>query len=89
MSKCKESNGHPEKGVHLNSTERDGLDKTSESLPENELFQDFDEGRRGFLKKLIISAAYVTPVILSFSIGEAEARRRPTRRRRRRKRKRR
>lgn len=46
----------------------------SESCAENGLLEDFDEGRRSFLKKILISSAYVTPVVLSFSIGDLEAR---------------
>ena len=71
MSKNKESDD----SVQLNSADRDGLDKASGSPTEQELFKDFDEKRRSFLKKLLISAAYVTPAILSFSIRDSEARR--------------
>ncbi len=65
------------------------MDKASESPAEHELFKDFDEKRRSFLKKLLISAAYITPAILSFSIrdSEARARKRPTRKNKKRKRK--
>ncbi len=85
MSKNKES----DESVQLNSADRDGLDKDSENFTEHELFKDFDERRRSFLKKLLISAAYVTPAILSFSIRDSEARARklPTRKNRKRKRK--
>ncbi len=71
MKKPKESFDNSDKGAQLNSTDRD------------ELLKEFDKKRRDFLKKLLISAAYVTPAILSFSIGDLEARgrRRPTRRR--------
>lgn len=85
MSKNKDSDGN----VQLNSVDRNGLDKASESPSEHELFKDFDENRRSFLKKLLISTAYVTPAILSFSIRDSEARarrRRPTRRERKRRR---
>jgi hypothetical protein len=70
MKKPKESFDNSDKGVQLNSTDQD------------ELLKGFDKKRRDFLKKLLISAAYVTPAILSFSIGDLEARgrrRRPTR----------
>jgi hypothetical protein len=80
MSKHKESDDSPDESVQLNSNGRNGLDKASESPTEHELFKDFDENRRSFLKKLLISTAYVTPAILSFSIrdSEARARKRPT-----------
>ncbi len=90
MSKHKKSDDSHDESAQLNSTERDGLDKASESPTEHELFKDFDENRRSFLKKLLISAAYVTPAILSFSIRDSEAealRQRPTRRGKKRKRK--
>ena len=76
MKKPKESFDNSDKSAQLNSTDRD------------ELLKGFDKKRRNFLKKLLISAAYVTPAILSFSVGnlEARGRRRPTRRTRRRKR---
>ena len=88
MSRHKESDGNPDGGVKFNSTNRDGLDKASGSLTKHELFKDFDEKRRSFLKKLLISATYVTPAILSFSIGDSEARARklPTRRNKKRRR---
>ncbi len=77
MSKNKES----DESAQLNSTDRDGFDKASESPTEHEQFKDFDEKRRSFLKKLLISAVYITPAILSFSIRDSEARARklPTR----------
>jgi len=55
----------------------------------NELLNGFDKKRRSFLKKLLISAAYVTPAILSFSIGDLEARAKklPTRKNKKRRRK--
>ncbi len=86
MSKHKKS----VENSQLNSTDGDGLDKASESPTEHELLKDLDENRRSFLKKLLISAAYVTPAILSFSMSDAEARRRrrrPTKKDRRRKKK--
>jgi hypothetical protein len=89
MSKRNESDGNPDESVQLNSADRDGLDKDSENFTKHELFKDFDEKRRSFLKKLLISAAYVTPAILSFSIRDSEARarrKRPTRRERKRRR---
>ena len=88
MNKRDESNGGPDESIQLNSTGRDGLDKASESPTERELFKDFDEKRRSFLKKLLISAAYITPAILSFSIRDSEARARklPTRKNSKRKR---
>jgi len=81
MNKRNESNGRPDESIQLNSTDRKGLDKASEDPTGHELFKDFDEKRRSFLKKLLISAAYVTPAILSFSMRESEARRRRRRRR--------
>ena len=88
MSRHKGSDGNPDDGVKFNSTNGDGLCKDSESLTEHKLFKDFDEKRRSFLKKLLISATYVTPAILSFSIGDSEARARklPTRRNKKRRR---
>ncbi len=88
MSKLKESDDSPDERAQLNSADREGLNKASESPTEQELFKDFDEKRRSFLKKLLISAAYITPVILSFSIRDADARKkrkRPTRKERKRK----
>ncbi len=88
MSRNKESDDSPDESAQLDSADRDGLDKVSESPTEQELFKDFDEKRRSFLKKLLISAAYITPVILSFSIRDADAkkkRKRPTRKERKRK----
>jgi hypothetical protein len=88
MSKNKESDDSPDERAQLNSADREGLDKASESPTEQEPFKDFDEKRRSFLKKLLISAAYITPVILSFSIRDADARKkrkRPTRKERKRK----
>lgn len=73
MSKHKKSDDSPDESVQLNSADWDGLDKASESPTEHELFKDFDENRRSFLRKLLISAAYVTPAILSFSIRDSEA----------------
>lgn len=72
MKKPNESFDNSDKDSQLNSTDRD------------ELLKGFDKKRRTFLKKLLISAAYVTPAILSFSIGnlEAKGRKKPTRRRR-------
>jgi hypothetical protein len=88
MSKHKKS----DESVQLNSTDGEGLDKASESLKEHELLMGFDENRRSFLKKLLISAAYVTPAVLSFSMRDSEARRRrkkPTKKERRKKQRRR
>ncbi|MBS1257725.1 MAG: hypothetical protein MAG551_00770 [Candidatus Scalindua arabica] len=76
MSKHKK----PDESAQLNSTKGKGLDKTSERPTELELLKDFDESRRSFLKKLLISAAYITPAVLSFSMSDAEARRRRRRR---------
>lgn len=88
MSKRNESDDSPDESAQLNSTDRGGLDKASESPTEHELFKDLDENRRSFLRKLLISAAYVTPAILSFSIRDSEARARklPTRKNKKRKR---
>ncbi len=74
MSKRNESDDSPDESAQLNSADRDGLDKASESPTEHELFKDFDENRRSFLKKLLISTAYVTPAVLSFSMRDSEAR---------------
>ncbi len=72
MNKPNESFDNADKDAQLNSTER------------NELLKGFDKKRRSFLKKLLISTAYVTPAILTLSMRDLEAkrRRRPTRRRR-------
>ncbi len=78
MSKHKKS----DESAKLNSIDGDDLDKASESPTEHELLKDLDENRRSFLKKLLISAAYVTPAVLSFSMRDSEARQlrpRPTR----------
>ncbi len=69
MNKPEESFDNTDKDVQLNSTER------------NELLKSFDKKRRTFLKKLLISTAYVTPAILTLSMRDLEAKRkRPTRR---------
>ena len=77
MNELKDSFDNSDKGAQLNLTDRD------------ELLKGFDKKRRSFLKKLLISAAYVTPAILSFSIGDLEARARklPTRKNKKRRRK--
>ena len=62
MNKRKDSFENANKNAPLNSTDRD------------ELLDDLDMKRRSFLKKLLISATYVTPAILSFSVGDLEAR---------------
>lgn len=90
MSKRKKPDDSPDESAQLNSTDWDGLDKASERPTEHDLFKDFDENRRSFLKKILISAAYVTPAILSFSMRDADARTRrtrPTKKERRRKQK--
>ncbi|MCP5002502.1 MAG: hypothetical protein GY941_00895 [Planctomycetes bacterium] len=38
-----------------------------------ELLEGFGEGRRGFLKKILISSAYITPIVLSYTIKDVEA----------------
>ncbi len=69
MNKPEESFDNTDKDAQLNSTEQ------------NELLKSFDKKRRTFLKKLLISTAYVTPAILTLSMRDLEARRkRPTRR---------
>jgi uncharacterized protein involved in tolerance to divalent cations len=69
MNKPEESFDITDKDAQLNSTER------------NELLKSFDKKRRTFLKKLLISTAYVTPAILTLSMRDLEAKRkRPTRR---------
>jgi hypothetical protein len=90
MSKSREPYDKSKKGNHRDTTGPGGTGKTSENNPENELLKDFDEGRRSFLIKLLISATYVTPAILSFSMSDADARRRrrrPTRKERKKKKK--
>lgn len=62
MNKPRDSFDNSDKGAQLNLTDQD------------ELLKGFDKKRRRFLKKLLISTAYVTPAILSFSIGDLEAR---------------
>jgi len=47
MDKPEDSFDNPDKGARLNSTDRD------------ELLKGFDNKRRNFLKKLLISSAYV------------------------------
>ena len=69
MSKYEKSDDKPEKGNNRNLVGLDGLDRTSE----NEVLKNLDDGRRGFLKKLLISATYVTPAILTLSLRELEA----------------
>ena len=69
MSKYEKSDDKPEKGNNRNLVRRDGLDRISE----NEVLKNLDDGRRGFLKKLLISATYVTPAILTLSLRELEA----------------
>jgi len=57
-------------------------DAHSDQMDNDELLSSFDESRRSFLKKLLITTAYVTPAILTFSMRDLEARRRrkkPTR----------
>ncbi len=72
MKKPEESFDSADNDTQLNSTEQ------------NELLKGFDKKRRTFLKKLLISAAYVTPAILTLSMRDLEAKKkRPTRRRRR------
>ncbi len=72
MNKPEESFNNADKDNQLNSTEQ------------NELLRGFDKKRRTFLKKLLSSAAYVTPAILTLSMRDLEAKKKcPTRRRRR------
>ena len=61
MNKPKDFFDNSDKGAKLNLSDRD------------ELLKGFDKKRRSFLKKLLISAAYVTPAILSFSMRDLEA----------------
>ena len=68
----------------------DNSDKDAQSnqMDNDELLRGFDERRRNFLKKLLITTAYVTPAILTFSMRDLEARRRrkkPTRKARKKK----
>ncbi len=70
MKKPEESFNNTDKDNQLDSAER------------NELLKGFDKKRRTFLKKLLVSAAYVTPAILTLSMRDLEAKKkRPTRRR--------
>lgn len=72
MNKPRDAFDNTDKGTQLNLTDQD------------ELLKGFDKKRRSLLKKLLISATYVTPAILTLSMRDLEARRRrPTRRRRR------
>ena len=86
MNKSKEPYDKSEKGNHRDTAGLSGTGKTPENNPENELLKDLDENRRSFLKKLLISTAYITPAVLSFSMrdseGQVQIRKRPTRRRR-------
>lgn len=77
MNKPRDSFANSNKDAQLDLIDRD------------ELLKGFDKKRRSFLRKLLISAAYVTPSILSFSIGnlEARAKKLPTRRNKKRRRK--
>ncbi|MCR4290604.1 MAG: hypothetical protein NUV86_10145 [Candidatus Scalindua sp.] len=71
MKKPKESFNNSDKDAQLNSTDQD------------ELLKGFDKKRRDFLKKLLISTAYVTPTILTLSMRDLEAmKKKPTRRKR-------
>lgn len=75
MKKPKESFDKSDKDAQLDSTDQ------------NELLKGFDKKRRSFLKKLLISAAYVTPAILTLSMRDLEARRKkPTRKKKKRRR---
>jgi len=70
MKKPDESFDNSDNDVRSNPTDSD------------ELLSGFDERRRSFLKKLLITTAYVTPAILTLSMRDLEARRRrkkPTR----------
>lgn len=69
MSKHEKSSSKHEKGNNRNLVGQDRPDKTSE----NEVFKNLGDGRRCFLKKLLISATYVTPAILTLSLRELEA----------------
>ncbi len=72
MNKPEESFDNTDRDAKLSSDER------------NELLRGFDKKRRSFLKKLLISAAYVTPAILTLSMRDLEAKKkRPSRRKRR------
>lgn len=71
------------------SFENSDKDARSNPTDSEELLSGFDERRRAFLKKLLITTAYVTPAILTFSMRDLEARRRrrkPTRNERKKKR---
>ncbi len=61
MNKPEDFSDNFDRSAKLNSTDQD------------KLLSGFDKKRRSFLKKLLISAAYITPVILSFSIRDIEA----------------
>jgi len=64
MKKPDESFDNSDNDVRSNPTDSD------------ELLSGFDERRRSFLKKLLITTAYVTPAILTLSMRDLEARRR-------------
>ncbi len=73
MKKPEEAIDNTDKDARLNSAEQ------------NELLKGFDKKRRTFLKKLLISAAYVTPAILTLSMRDLEAKKKkPTRKKKRR-----
>lgn len=69
MSKHKKLNHKPEENILHDLPCQDGLEKALES----NLLNNLDEGRREFLKKLLISAVYVTPAVLTFSMRDADA----------------
>jgi hypothetical protein len=49
-----------------------------ENVIEHGLLESLDEGRRSFLKRILISSTYITPSILSLSIGDLYAKKKPT-----------
>jgi hypothetical protein len=65
------------------------INAQSNPADQDELLNGFDKKRRSFLKRLLISTAYVTPAILTLSMSDLEAgRKKPTRKKRGRRRRR-
>lgn len=87
MNKYKKTHGKSEEDSHRNPIEIREFAEIPGNQPESELLRKLDNGRRSFLKKLLISAAYVTPAILTLSMKDLEAKqKRPTNREKSRKR---
>lgn len=69
MSKHKKLNHKPEENILHDLPGQNGFEEALES----NLLNNLDEGRREFLKKLLISAVYITPAVLTFSMRDADA----------------